>query len=145
MAKRAGLRGNPGLLKQLGRKLTDLPKTIQAEVAKRGAPAVTDLATSAFASGQTVYGDARPAGVGGNELSLVKSGAVRGSLRFVANGTQIRCTLGPKHMRFLVGKYKILPNNALPFRWRAKLAEIVRQVGDEQAAAAFAGVGRKAG
>ena len=122
-----------------------ISRRVGCRAAKRGAPVVTELATGAFDAGQTVYGDARPAGVDGNDLSLVKSGSVRGSLRFVANGTQIRCTLGPKHMRYLVGKYKILPNNALPFRWRAKLAEIVRQVGDEQAAAAMAGVARKVG
>ncbi len=140
---KAGLRGNPGLLRQLGKRLNDLPKTLQAEVARQGAPVVTVLAQGAFDSGQTVYGDARPKGVNGNNLTLVEEGDARGSLNFTATGTQIRCTLGPRHMRYLVGKYKILPNNALPFLWRAKLNEIVKRVGDRAAADAFAGVGRK--
>ena len=140
---KAGLRGNPGLLKQLGRKLTELPKTLQAEVAREGAPVCTALAQGAFDSGQTVYGEARPQSVHGGSLSLVASGATRRSLTFVANGTQIRCQLGPKHMRYLIGRYRILPNNALPFLWRSKLAEIVKRGGDRAAAEAFAGVGRK--
>lgn len=144
MAK-AGLRGNPGLLKQLGSRLTQLPKTVQAEVARQGAPVVTALAQGAFDAGQTVYGDPRPQGVDGGPLSLVKSGSVRGSLNFVATGTQMRCQLGPKHMRFLIGKYKILPNNALPFRWRAALNDVTKRVAEQEAAKAFAGVARKVG
>jgi hypothetical protein len=145
LARRAGLRGNPGLMRQLGAKLQALPKTLQAEVARQGAPVCTELAQGAFDSGQTVYGDARPQGVDGGELSLVKSGSVRGSLRFVATGTQIRCQYGPKHMRYLIGKYKILPNNAIPFRWRARLDEITRGVLRAELDAAMAGVARKAG
>lgn len=129
----------------MGARLAQLPTTVRAEVARQGAPACTELAQGAFDGGQTVYGEPRPQGVNGGPLSLVKSGAVRGSLRFVANGTQIRCQLGPKHMRYLVGKYKILPNNALPFRWRARLNEIVKATADRQVAAALAGVARKAG
>jgi len=142
MAK-AGLRGNPGLLKQLGAKLASLPKTVQAEVARQGAPVITALAQTAFDGGQTVYGDARPNGVGGDALSLVASGATRRSLAFAATGTQMRCTLGPRHMRYLVGKYKILPNNAIPFRWRAALSEIVQRVARQEADKAMAGIGRK--
>jgi hypothetical protein len=142
---KAGLRGNPGLMRQLGAKLQKLPKTLQAEVARRGAPVCTELAQGAFDSGQTVYGEARPAGVDGGPLSLVGEGAARASLRFVATGTQIRCAFGPKHMKFLVGKYKILPNNALPFRWRARLDAIVREVAGREVAAAMSGVARKAG
>jgi hypothetical protein len=103
----------------------------------------TALAQEAFAAGRTVYGDARPRGVDGNPLDLVESGATSRGLNFVATGTQIRCTLGPRHMRFLVGKYKILPNNAIPFLWRAKLNEIVRRVAGRQVEAAFTGAARR--
>jgi hypothetical protein len=131
------------LLRQLGRKLAELPTTVRAEVARQAAPIVTELAQSAFDGGQTVYGDARPTGVDGNALSLVASGSVRRSLNFVANGTQLRCTLGPKHMKFLIGKYKILPNNAIPLRWRRALDEITTRQAARAADAAMAGVARK--
>jgi hypothetical protein len=144
MAK-AGLRGNPGLLRQVGARLQAMPKTVQAEVAWQGSPVCTELAQGAFDSGQTVYGEARPKGVHGQTLSLVGEGDARGSLNFVATGTQIRCTLGPRHMKYLIGKYKILPNNALPFRWRSKLNEIVARAAAREAAQALAGVARKAG
>lgn len=132
-------------MRQLGAKLQALPKTLQAEVARQGAPVCTELAQGAFDSGQTVYGDARPLGVDGGPLSLVKSGSVRGSLRFVATGTQIRCQYGPKHFKFLAGRFKIVPNNALPFRWRARLNEITKSVADREVSAAMNGVARKAG
>jgi hypothetical protein len=145
VAKKAGLRGNPGLLKQLGRKLAELPTTVRAEVARQAAPVVTALAQSAFDGGQTVYGDARPTGVDGNALDLTVTGSARRSLNFVANGTQLRCTFGPKHFKFLIGKYKILPNNALPFRWRRALDEITKREAARAADAAMAGVARKVG
>ena len=143
MAKKAGLRGNPGLLAQLGRKLAELPTTVRAEVARQAAPIVTELAQSAFDGGQTVYGDVRPTGVNGDALDLKVTGSVRRSLGFVANGTQLRCTLGPRHMKFLIGKYKILPNNALPFRWRRVLDEITTREAARATGAAMAGVARR--
>lgn len=56
----------------------------------------------------------------GRELRLVRTGATRAALRFVAVGTVIRCVLGPRYARYLVGKYRILPSGqqAVPFRWR---------------------------
>ena len=126
MARRAGLRGNPGTLKELSGKLRALPKTLAAEVAAKAAPEITGLAQSAYDGGQTVYGDARPQGVDG-ELDLVATGTARAQIRFVAIGTQMRCVLGPKYARYLIGKYKILPIRALPASWRAKLGEVVAE------------------
>lgn len=127
MARRAGLRGNPGTLKELSGKLRALPKTLAAEVAAKAAPEVTGLAQSAYDGGQTVYGDARPQGVDGAELDLVRTGTARAQIRFVAIGTQMRCVLGPKYARYLIGRYKILPVRALPTSWRMRLNEVVRR------------------
>ncbi len=143
---KAGLRGNPGLLTQLGASMRALPRAIQFEAAKAVAPVATELAQAAFNAGQTVYGDARPAGVDGNALTLVQSGDARRALRFVADGTAVRCDLSAApHLRFLIGKYKVLPNNKIPFAWRRRISEVVQEVARKQVALAFAPVARKAG
>jgi hypothetical protein len=76
---------------------------------------------------------------------LTVTGSARRSLNFTATGTQLRCTFGPKHFRFLVGKYKVLPNNALPFRWRRALDEITKREAARAVDTAMVGVARKAG
>lgn len=119
------LAGNLQSLTQLKARIRDLPRTVAAGVAKQGAPAVTELARQAYDGGRNVYGDARPAGVDGRALTLRKSGATERDLRFEAIGTVIRCKLGPKWSRFLIGKYGILPNGALPAAWGKRLGEIV--------------------
>lgn len=121
-----GLRGNPATLKQLRSNLLALPKTLAADVARRAAPGVTGLAQGAYDSRQTVYGDARPRGADGGDLDLVQTGTTRAQMRFVATGTQIRCVLGPKYAKYLVGKYGVLPISALPTAWRQKIGEAVR-------------------
>jgi hypothetical protein len=122
----AGLRGDLSSLKRLKANLRALPVSISHEVTKQGAPAITDLTQQAFSSNRNVYGDARPASkVTGKPLTLHRTGAVQGALRFVASGTILRCVLGPKYSRFLIGKYGVLPNGALPSSWSRKLGEIV--------------------
>lgn len=120
-----GLKGNLSSLKGLKQTIRALPVTIAADVAKRGAPALSGEARGAFDSGQTVYGEARPAGVDGGQLTLVKSGATRDALRFVSIGTIVRCVLPTRWARFLIGKYGILPNGALPVDWSKRLAAVV--------------------
>src|SRR6187431_1600736 len=108
------LKGNLSTIKGLKTRLQTLPVTIAADVAKRAAPALTAATSADFSSGRTVYGEARPASVNGGSLSLVKSGATRDALKFVAVGTIVRCVLGPKYSRYLIGKYNVLPMGALP-------------------------------
>ena len=120
------LSGNIGTLKALKSKLRTLPTTVAVDVAAKGAPAMTDLTQQAFASGVSVYGDARPAGVDGEPLTLEKTGTVKAQLRFISVGTVIRCSLGPKYSRYLIGKYSVLPNGGLPVRWSARLAGLVK-------------------
>ena len=118
------LKGNLSSIKGLKTRLQTLPVTIAADVAKRAAPALTAATSADFSSGRTVYGEARPASVNGGSLSLVKSGATRDTLKFVAVGTIVRCVLGPKYARYLI-RYGILPNGALPVGWSRKLAQLV--------------------
>lgn len=118
------LRGNLSSIKGA---LKALPRTIAADVAKRAAPALSGLTTEAFASARTVYGEARPSGVSGRTLSLVRSGATRDALRFVSIGTIVRCVLPTPWAKYLIGRYGILPNGSIPVRWSARLGALVAE------------------
>lgn len=121
-----GLKGDLSSLRSLKANLRALPVTVSHDVAQRAAPAMTGLTQEAFASKQNVYGEARPLSkVDGRPLTLRRTGTVQGALKFVANGTILRCVLGPKYARFLIGKYGVLPNGALPTKWSHRLGEIV--------------------
>jgi hypothetical protein len=119
-----GLGGDPRRITTLAQKLRALPITLAADVSKAGAAAFTELTHGAYASGQTVYGDARPRGVDGQPLTLHKTGATEAGLHFVSIGTIVRCVLPNKYQRYLI-RYGILPNGGMPAAWRAKLDQIV--------------------
>lgn len=124
------LKGDTRTLRNLNKRLTQMPKMLAQQVAREAAQEITALAQASYDSGQTVYGDARPRGVHGNELSLVETGFTRAALRFVSDGgTKIRAALGRPYARFLIGKYRILPigNAALPFAWAARLKALVQK------------------
>lgn len=122
-----GLRGDLRQIADIKRAIKEMPTTVAIDVAKRAAPAMTTLTQEAFSSGQSVYGEARPKGVDGQALTLDRTGAVKAQLRFVQIGTIVRCVLGPSYSRYLIGKYGVLPNGALPARWSFKLGTIVRE------------------
>jgi len=123
----AGLKGDLSSLKRLKANLRALPLSIAHDVSQRAAPAMTDLTQQAFTSKRNVYGEARPLSTqaGHKQLTLHRTGAVQAALRFVANGTVLRCVIGPNYARYLIGKYGILPNGALPASWSRRLGEIV--------------------
>lgn len=120
------LKGNLNSIKALKSKMRELPKSIAIDVSRRAAPAMTGLTVQAFNSARTVYNDARPAGVNGQPLDLVQSGRTRDALRFVSIGTIVRCVLPTRWAKYLIGKYGILPNGALPAQWSRSLTEIVK-------------------
>ncbi len=122
-----GLKGDLGKIHSFKAALRDMPRTLAADVAKRAAPAMTDLTQASFDSGQTVYGDARPRGAEGQPLTLRKTGATEAQMRFVSVGTIVRCVLGPKYARYLIGKYSILPNGAMPVKWAERLRTLVAE------------------
>lgn len=128
-----GLRGNPATLRALAKSLQQEPRVLAQRTAARVAPVVSSMAQASYDGGQTVYGDARPAGVTG-PLDLYVSGKTRGSLGAVAIGTIVRFVLSTRAARYLVGKYRILPMGAMPVQWSRAIGEIARQ----EAAAYFA-------
>lgn len=123
----SGLRGNPENLRALAKSIRRLPTVVAQNVAAKVAPVITQKASSAYSSGQTVYGDARPTGVQGNALSLVETGATKGRVYFVAVGTVVRCVLGTRQSRFLIGKYRILPMGRMPVAWSQSIGVTARQ------------------
>jgi len=108
--------------------LRRLPIKVAERVATEAAPALTSAAGASYDAGQTVYGTPRPLSVDGASLSLSRSGDTRATVRFVRVGTIVRCVLGTKYARYLIGKYAILPNGkaAIPEAWRQRLDAIAR-------------------
>ncbi len=118
-------KGDFATLNRLKARLRAMPVSLAHDVAKRTAPRVTSLATVAFTTGRTVYDEARPKGVNGQPLTLRRTGQTEGTIRFVANGRIVRCVLGTRYARYLIGKYAILPMGRIPARWQAQIAELV--------------------
>lgn len=121
-----GLVGNVGKLRDLRRRLTELPKVVAVNVAKAVAPKLTGTALADFAAGRTAYGEARPLGKKGNALTLVQSGATQALMRFVSVGTLVRVALATRYAKYLVGKYKILPGAKLPAAWSRDIGDTAR-------------------
>ncbi|HEU4431453.1 MAG TPA: hypothetical protein VFT98_22020 [Myxococcota bacterium] len=124
------LKGDTRNLRRLNKSLAQLPTVLGQQVARKAAAEITGLAQASFAAGQTVYGDERPTGKAGNALSLVETGFTRDNLRFVSDGgTKIRASLGRRYVKYLIGKYVILPigNAALPFAWSSRLRALVHE------------------
>lgn len=116
-------------LRDLKAELRRLPLSVAHDVAKQAAPLLTQFTQTAFDTGRNVYGDPRPKGENGETLTLKQTGTTRRALRFVANGTIIRASLGPRYARYLVGKYKILPvgdRSSMPRNWVRAIDELVR-------------------
>jgi hypothetical protein len=123
------LRGNPQRLRDLGRNLGDLPQVARNRIASRVAPAITELALASFDRGETPFGDAWSLGYDGRDVDLVRSGAMRGTLRFVAIGSRVRCVIGVKWAKFQVGRRRVLPapGQTMPASWRDVAARISRE------------------
>ena len=118
------IKGNAGF-SDLKAQLKKIPLSLAHDVAQRAAPTTTRLTQVAYAAGKQVYGEPRPVGEGGRVLDLDQSGLTKRTLRFVASGTIVRCVLGAPYMRYLIGKYKVLPNNAIPAEWDRALNALV--------------------
>jgi len=122
------LRGNPiANFGRLKRELKALPISMAAAVASESAPGLTARTRSAFSSRVNVYGDARPEGVNGGPLTLERSGKTRDNLQFVSNGRVVRAVLGTPYAKYLIGKYKVLPNGAMPVEWARYLSGLVHR------------------
>ncbi len=119
-----------GSLRDLKARINALPTSVAHDVAQRAAPVLTALARNAYQSGVNVFGDPWPVGANGQPVTLYQTGRTERSLTFVANGSILRCVLGENYQRYLIGKYKILPNgdrSAMPAAWSAALNKIVAE------------------
>jgi hypothetical protein len=110
--------------------LKSLPISMAHDIASQVAPDFTRRTRTAYLGGKTVYGDERPEGKHG-PLTLQRTGATFRTTRFVQTGTVVRCALGPKYAKYLIGKYKILPvgdRSALPTAWSRSVDDIAARV-----------------
>lgn len=126
----AGLSGDVRTLKNLAKQLGLAGSTVVAQrVAARVAPELTALNLASFDAGQTPYGDAWEPGRDGRDVDLVKSGATRASVVYVAIGTRVRCVLGPRYLKFQIGRRGILPRGGqtLPGAQSARIREIAAE------------------
>lgn len=121
----SALRGDLSSIKRLKARIRTLPTTLAAAVASDAAPAMSQLTQDAFGSNRSVYGEPRPAGADGKPLDLERTGDTKRTLRFRTTGTIVSCVLGTDYARYLIGKYGILPNGALPVAWSRRLERIL--------------------
>ena len=121
-----GVRGRG--MRELRAALRGMPLELRGAVVEKAAPALTTITRNAFDSAQTVYGNPRPESVNGGPLSLRKTGRTAAEMQLKAEGGRIvKCEIGPEYARYLIGKYKILPNGPLPASFSRKLGEIVSE------------------
>ncbi len=106
-------------------RLRELPISLADKIAKRAAPALTDMTQSAYGGNRNVYGDPRPKSVDGTPLTLEKSGKTRRTATFTSDGRIVRAVLGTPWAKFLIGRYRILPNGGMPVEWKRAIDNIV--------------------
>jgi hypothetical protein len=132
VAVKAGVRKTKGSIDKIVASYKELTTSMRHTVARESAPRVTTLADRNFDASLTVYDQSRSSmkWAAGKQLSLHKTGLTRNTLRFQESGTLVRCVLAKNYMRYLIGKYEILPpgNKYIPPKWRAAIDSIVRKV-----------------
>lgn len=121
------VRGDFSTFNRLKKNLRALPLSLAHDVSQRAAPAMTSLATSAYNSGRTVYDAPRSPSVNGGPLRLHRTGDTEKTLRFKADGRIVRCVLGTRYAKYLIGKYGVLPSGRIPARWQARLVDLVAE------------------
>ena len=120
-------KGNQAL-STLKAKLRALPVSLAHKAAQRVGPALRAFTAESFDAGRTVYGEDRPKGKDGQKLDLEESGATKRTLSYGTQGRVVRVALGTPHAKFLIGKYRILPNGAMPVDWHDEITSIVHTV-----------------
>lgn len=120
----SGYKGNQALV-PLKKALAALPRTVAYDVAHDAATLLTRLSRAAHSTKRNVYGDAYPVGVDGDQLTIRRTGKALDGMRFEAIGTIVRCVLTQPYAKYLIGKYRVLPNGVLPAYWARALNELV--------------------
>lgn len=129
MSSTAGLRAFAASLRRL-------PMVVAHKVAKRAAPALTELARASFASSESPYGDGWRPGADGRRVTLRKSGALASAITYVAIGTIIRLANLPAHAKYVVGGRHVvpMPGGPLPSDYASALARATAEVIREELA-----------
>lgn len=96
-------------LSQFAKDLRRLPTVVAQKIATEAAPAITALAEKSFGGSETPYGAKWPAGKKGQIVTLIKSGALKGYIRYVAIGTRLRVALGVRYAKYQIGKRPVYP------------------------------------
>jgi hypothetical protein len=128
----SGVKGNIQSVRDLEKRIRSCANPAVGElIAKEAAGVITEKLQASFDSGVTPYGDDRPDGFYG-PVALVETGNTRAFMRFGAVGRRIRCVLGSRYSKYLIGRFRILPQGGqkIPFPWAEALAEIAGRVLD---------------
>lgn len=99
---------------------------IARDVAERACAPLTELAQKAFASGETVYGQARPSGKHGPVTLIGKNKAIVSGLRFFSAGSiRIMARLNGKETN-INKRFGYLPyvNDTLPYDWTKAIQKV---------------------
>lgn len=117
-------------VQRLQKALRQSPASVAVAAAAKAAPYMTTETRTALHSGRTVYDETRPASVDGGALSLRRTGAMWDALAFAADGRLLRTREFPlaagharptQYVKYLIGRYRILPNGPLPLAWQTHL------------------------
>jgi hypothetical protein len=136
-AKRGGKASGFGQsMAGLAGSLRGMAAAIAVGSAVRATPALTALLRKNHGVSRNVYGDLYPASkLDGHQLDLKASGATEAGLNFQRIGSIVRCALPTPYAKYLVGKYKILPNGGIPVEFKRIIDSIVPEVERENSPA----------
>ena len=134
MSSRVKKSANLQNIRRMRRDMEALSVDAARQVADRGATELTAQARAAFSSGQSVYGV-------GRSVTLVDTGNVRDTIAATTDGQRyIRFPMAPDtsrrvaskgpYMRYLIGRYGILPSGTgqeMPHTWHASMEVITKE------------------
>ena len=125
---------NVSTLKKFSASLRELPRVLAHRVAEQAAPALTDAALRTFDAGQNPWGISWDPGVDGQKVTLVKTSALRNTLRYVAIGTRLRVVLAVPYAKYQVGKRPVTPRqgSTLPVEYIKALESAVYTVANAE-------------
>jgi len=124
----AGLKGDYRKTRELEKRISDLPRMLGIEVARSCADIISRLARASFDASCNAFYDPWDPSAKGETVTLVKSGALRSGIRYVAIGTRLRAQLGPKYAKYQVGKRAVFPTSVLPPAYKKAIDEAAAKI-----------------
>ncbi|MCL2777723.1 MAG: hypothetical protein FWD73_06935 [Polyangiaceae bacterium] len=86
-----------------------LPRRVAMRIAEECAPILTELSLQTFNASETPYGVPWDPSDEGNTVTLVKTGALKKTIKYVAIGTKLRVSLGVPYAKYQIGKRPVFP------------------------------------